>query len=162
MSRFVVQQQIDDSNKEGQQPATVIQQVKFLFGGKAQRLSLLVGGYRNKQASILERRHEVFILNHGWERHTAEIRHLVKLAVGYRDALYKAIYVFVKGIKDMDAELLLEAMLKNATVSEGRPHNSVGRAGIDFYNALGYVPYNVGVNENAIYEIRTGQRNIVF
>ena len=25
----------------------------------------------------------------------------------------------------------------------------MGRFGADYYNALGYVPYNVGVNENA-------------
>jgi len=56
---------------------------------------------------------------------------------------------FLKGVKDMDTELLLEAMLKNATVAEGRPANSVGRAGVDYYNTLGYVPYNVGINENA-------------
>ena len=56
---------------------------------------------------------------------------------------------FLKGVPDMDTEVLLEAMLKNATVSEGRPVNSVGRAGLDYYNTLGYVPYNVGVNENA-------------
>jgi predicted alpha-1,2-mannosidase len=56
---------------------------------------------------------------------------------------------FLKGAPDMDTELLLEAMLKNATVSEGRPVNSVGRAGLDYYNTLGYVPYNVGINENA-------------
>ncbi len=87
LSRFVVQQQIDDSNKEGQQPAAVIRQAKYLFGGKAQRLSLLVGGYRNKQASILERRHEVFTLNHDWDRHTAEIRQLVKLRVGLSGCL---------------------------------------------------------------------------
>ena len=56
---------------------------------------------------------------------------------------------FLKGAPDMDTELLLEAILKNATVSEGRPVNSVGRAGLDYYNTLGYVPYNVGINENA-------------
>jgi predicted alpha-1,2-mannosidase len=56
---------------------------------------------------------------------------------------------FLKGVKDMDTEVLLEAMLKNATVAEGRPVNSVGRAGLDYYNTLGYVPYNVGINENA-------------
>lgn len=46
-------------------------------------------------------------------------------------------------------ELLMEALLKNATQSQGRPVNSVGRAGIDYYNTLGYVPYNVGIHENA-------------
>ncbi len=56
---------------------------------------------------------------------------------------------FLKGVKNMDTDLLLEAMIKNATVSEGRPVNSVGRAGVDYYNTLGYVPYNVGINENA-------------
>jgi predicted alpha-1,2-mannosidase len=39
-------------------------------------------------------------------------------------------------------------MLKNATVEEGRPCESVGREGLDYYNELGYVPYDVGVNEN--------------
>ena len=56
---------------------------------------------------------------------------------------------FLKGVKGMDTEVLFEAMLKNATVADGRPVNSVGRAGLDFYNNLGYVPYNVGINENA-------------
>ncbi len=56
---------------------------------------------------------------------------------------------FLKGAKDMDAELLLEAMLKNATVADGRPVNSVGREGLAYYNKLGYVPYDVKINENA-------------
>ncbi|MFJ1261814.1 GH92 family glycosyl hydrolase [Capnocytophaga canis] len=56
---------------------------------------------------------------------------------------------FLKGnISNEDAEILLEAMLKNATQNEGRPVKSVGREGVDFYNKLGYVPYNVGINEN--------------
>ncbi len=56
---------------------------------------------------------------------------------------------YVKGIRGYDAEILLEAMLKNASVNDGRPVNSVGRMGVDYYNDLGYVPYNVGINENA-------------
>ena len=56
---------------------------------------------------------------------------------------------YLKGVKDMDTDLLMEAMLKNADVAEGRPVNSVGRAGVDYYNKLGYVPYDVGINENA-------------
>jgi len=55
---------------------------------------------------------------------------------------------FLKGVKNMDTELLLEAMLKNATVSKDRPVNSVGRAGLEYYNTLGYIPYNIGVHEN--------------
>ena len=58
---------------------------------------------------------------------------------------------FLKGAIDSadDAELLFEAILKNATVEEGRPARSVGREGLNYYNTLGYVPYDVGVNENA-------------
>ena len=56
---------------------------------------------------------------------------------------------YLKGAQGMDAEVLLEAVLKNATVADGRPVNSVGRAGLEYYNTLGYVPYDVDINENA-------------
>ena len=56
---------------------------------------------------------------------------------------------YVKGIRDFDAEILFDAIQKNAQVNDGRPVNSVGRAGVDYYNRLGYVPYNVEINENA-------------
>jgi predicted alpha-1,2-mannosidase len=62
---------------------------------------------------------------------------------------------FLKGVKMEQADLLLEAMLKNATTSKNRPQsngrviNSVGREGVEYYNQLGYVPYDVGINENA-------------
>ncbi|NKI25727.1 glycoside hydrolase family 92 protein [Arenibacter sp. 6A1] len=55
----------------------------------------------------------------------------------------------LNGVDGPDAELLLNAVLKNATVADGRPVNSVGRAGLDYYNELGYVPYDVGIHENA-------------
>lgn len=56
---------------------------------------------------------------------------------------------YMKGIRGFDVEALYEAMLKNASIGDGRPVNSVGRAGVEFYNELGYVPYDVGINENA-------------
>ncbi|WP_299664721.1 GH92 family glycosyl hydrolase [uncultured Polaribacter sp.] len=57
---------------------------------------------------------------------------------------------YLKGnIKDNKvAETLFEAMLKNATVNKGRPYSSVGREGVDYYNKLGFIPYNVGIKEN--------------
>lgn len=54
---------------------------------------------------------------------------------------------YVKGIRGYDIETLYEAILKN-TQSKG-PVNSVGRLGAEYYNELGYVPYDVGINENA-------------
>jgi predicted alpha-1,2-mannosidase len=58
---------------------------------------------------------------------------------------------YVKGVIDdpADAEILFEAVLKNATVETGRPQRSVGREGVAYYNSLGYIPYDVGINENA-------------
>ena len=47
------------------------------------------------------------------------------------------------------AEILFEAILKNATIEEGRPVRSVGREGLNYYNTLGYVPYDVSIKENA-------------
>ena len=62
---------------------------------------------------------------------------------------------YLKNVKNMDIELLLEAMLKNATTNKNRPQdkngntiNSVGREGVNYYNKLGYVPYDVDINEN--------------
>lgn len=56
---------------------------------------------------------------------------------------------YVKGITDFDAKTLMEAIQKNAEVEEGRPESSVGRWGLEYYNELGYVPYDVKIFENA-------------
>lgn len=57
---------------------------------------------------------------------------------------------FLKGnVYDEDVDVLYEAILKNANVEKGRPEPSVGREGLNYYNELGYVPYDVGINENA-------------
>ena len=49
---------------------------------------------------------------------------------------------------EKDKDILFEAILKNASQEAGRPVNSVGREGLNYYNDLGYVPYDVGINEN--------------
>jgi len=54
---------------------------------------------------------------------------------------------YLKGIRGYDIETLYEAILKN-TENEG-PVSSVGRRGASYYNKLGYVPYDVGINESA-------------
>ncbi|HEY8935747.1 MAG TPA: GH92 family glycosyl hydrolase, partial [Cyclobacteriaceae bacterium] len=53
---------------------------------------------------------------------------------------------YLKGARGFDINLLYEAVLKNSE-NEG-PLSSVGRAGVKYYNALGYVPYDVKINEN--------------
>ncbi|MEN8156277.1 MAG: GH92 family glycosyl hydrolase [Bacteroidota bacterium] len=55
---------------------------------------------------------------------------------------------YLKGIRGYDIDLLYEALLKNTDGSN--PYiPSVGRLGASYYNELGYIPYDVGINENA-------------
>src|SRR5690606_33056747 len=54
---------------------------------------------------------------------------------------------WIKGIRSKDIETLYEA-LKHGANNAG-PLTAVGRAGASYYNDLGYVPYDVGINENA-------------
>jgi len=56
---------------------------------------------------------------------------------------------YAKGIRGFDIDTLYQAALKNTRVEAGRPAKSVGREGLNFYNQLGYVPYDVGIHENA-------------
>ncbi|MFW6290462.1 MAG: GH92 family glycosyl hydrolase [Mariniphaga sp.] len=53
---------------------------------------------------------------------------------------------YLKGIRGYDIETLYEAILKN-TESMG-PVSSVGRYGAEYYNKLGYIPYDVDIREN--------------
>lgn len=54
---------------------------------------------------------------------------------------------YLKGGRGFDINKLYEALVKNSE-NEG-PLSSVGRLGVKYYNQLGYVPYDVKINENA-------------
>lgn len=54
---------------------------------------------------------------------------------------------YLKGIRGYDIETLYKAILKN-TKSWNKKVKSTGRYGADYYNKLGYIPYNVGIKEN--------------
>ena len=53
---------------------------------------------------------------------------------------------YLKGIRGYEIDTLWKAMVKN-TLGHG-PVHSVGRYGAEYYNKLGYVPYDAGINEN--------------
>ena len=55
---------------------------------------------------------------------------------------------WLKGIRVSDPETLWEGII-NGTKSTHPTVKSTGRVGYDYYNRLGYVPYNVGINESA-------------
>jgi predicted alpha-1,2-mannosidase len=54
---------------------------------------------------------------------------------------------YVKGLRGGDADTLWQAVVHGA--NNAGPMQAVGRAGVEYYNTLGYVPYDVGINENA-------------
>jgi predicted alpha-1,2-mannosidase len=53
---------------------------------------------------------------------------------------------YLKGLRGYDIGTLYQALLHDAN-NEGP--RAAGRRGVDYYNRLGYVPYNVKINENA-------------
>lgn len=55
---------------------------------------------------------------------------------------------WIKGLRGYDIEALWKAV-KNGTENVHPEVSSTGRLGHEYYNKLGYVPYNVGINENA-------------
>jgi predicted alpha-1,2-mannosidase len=71
---------------------------------------------------------------------------------GYRDVMVgnnSASVVadaYIKGLRGYDINTLYEALLNGAN-NEGP--QGTGRTGVKFYNELGYVPYDVKINENA-------------
>lgn len=72
---------------------------------------------------------------------------------GYRDVMIgnnSASVVagaYLKGLRGYEIDTLFEALEKGAN-NEG-PIDAVGRKGVEYYNDLGYVPYDVDINENA-------------
>ncbi len=55
---------------------------------------------------------------------------------------------YLKGLRGYDIETLWQAVVHGAN-AEHPQIGSTGRKGFEYYNTLGYVPYNVGINENA-------------
>lgn len=55
---------------------------------------------------------------------------------------------YVKGLRGYDIETLWEAVKHGANAVHPQV-SSTGRLGFEYYNELGYVPYDVGIRENA-------------
>ncbi len=55
---------------------------------------------------------------------------------------------YLKGLRGYDIETLYEGVLHGTENVHPRV-SSTGRLGHEYYNSLGYIPYDVGINENA-------------
>jgi CRISPR system Cascade subunit CasA len=86
--------------KEGYIPAAVVTQYNTL--SNCEPLHLIIGGYRNKQAAILQRRHELYSLPAGWnEDFRDRIDEIIGIGLEAEDILSKKVlYPAVKGQKE--------------------------------------------------------------
>ena len=87
-------------NENGNRVAAVVNQFRNIASQSP--LELIMGGYRNNQASILERRHDVLMFNQGWQQYGNVINEIVTVGLGYKTALRKALYTFAEGFKNKD------------------------------------------------------------
>jgi CRISPR system Cascade subunit CasA len=90
--------------KMGSSPALVLSQYRQIFRGRP--LHLAIGGYRNKQALILERRHEMFSFKKGWPDGINHIQHIIDYALGCKTVLRKKMFGLNKnlGLKGLDSK----------------------------------------------------------
>jgi CRISPR system Cascade subunit CasA len=94
LTQFVLEK---DGDKEGFSAAPVVHQYRQKLNYEPdERLFLLVGGYRNKQAAVLERRHELFNLAASWVEHGDDLAGMVSVGLEARNALRGALYGFFK------------------------------------------------------------------
>ncbi|MGE0069179.1 MAG: type I-E CRISPR-associated protein Cse1/CasA [Thiomonas sp.] len=97
LSEFVIPRGVNDKDaKEGSTPAGPINQ--FAAIARDEKLNILVGGYRTKQASVLERRHELIGLAPGWDRE-ARLTKLVEIGKEAKKTLYEKLRDASKGKK---------------------------------------------------------------
>lgn len=90
MSEFIVPRGTNDADaSEGSVPAGPISQAAELGKGN---LHLLIGGYRVKKASVLERRHEMMSLAKGWRDEKERLPKLIAIGMRARDSLLDAIF----------------------------------------------------------------------
>lgn len=85
---------INRNTEIGQRTALVIKQFREFLSNQSGRTQLIVGGYRNSSAKIIERRHELLTLNRGWECHEEAICQLVDHGLKYLQALSRALRLF--------------------------------------------------------------------
>jgi len=82
-----------EDQKTGHRPAEVVRQFRRDLARSDQ---LIVGGYRNKQASILQRWHEFFPLRPGWDNKGEQIARLVGMALEIKTQLRNKLFGFAK------------------------------------------------------------------
>lgn len=101
LSEFMVPRDLNSKEvKGGCVPAGPVIQAGAIC--RREKLHLIVGGYRNKQASVLERRHELISLASGWQDKHDQIVQLVKIGKEAKKLLRGQLWFAAQGDKDRD------------------------------------------------------------
>ncbi len=95
LTEFVVPGMNSDTG-EGTTPAAPVLQASLL---ESDGLHLIVGGYRNKQAAVLERRHELISLAEGWANNLQFLQALVEVGKETKKILKSRLYYASQGNK---------------------------------------------------------------
>ena len=148
LTGFIIE---DGDAKSGHIPAPVVTQAKTM-SDRLNPFHLMVGGYRNNQAAILERRHDLFNIAKGWEDHREEVANIVNIGKAYVDALRKKLYGVSKkaGINLCDAaeslfynktESLIHSMLREMDFGQSKAafddfHKQLDRISMDIFRQL--------------------------
>lgn len=85
-----------ESEKEGYIPSAVVSQFREAFINTG--INLIAGGYRVKQASVLQRRHEMINLPAGWAENMDKVERLILMALDIKGLLRNKLYGFAKKI----------------------------------------------------------------
>lgn len=106
-SRFLFPDE-DAKGKSGQTPAPVVSQWRVDKPNDVQVMNLLVGGYRNKKASILQRRHDLISIGEGWQdgQGRKDIEWAIGQALESKSLLRGRLYSVVKGNRDKNIKAL--------------------------------------------------------
>lgn len=117
--------------KDGHQPAQVVNQIKQLK--KGQPLVLQIGGYCNNQANIIERRHEMLTIGADWESTDLNrLKKIVEIAQEAKSVLKKTLYGLKKGdpkkkMKGIGVNLSNEAEALFYQLTEGILHDCLSK-----------------------------------
>ena len=87
-----------EDNKNTYSVAKVVEQFNELFGNNF-KFHLMIGGYRNKQALILQRKHELLPLAIGWDKNGKQVEDFINQALLIKNQLRQKLYGFSKTIQ---------------------------------------------------------------
>ncbi len=93
LSDMLVEQ---NTNIEGIAPAAIIDQFRQIFIGR--NANLIVGGYRTKQAKILERKHDMISISSGWDENRDTLKDYIQTALKINKVFREKTWGFGKTI----------------------------------------------------------------